>query len=198
METDDFYYSVAEVLRRARAQAYRAVNFAMVEAYWNVGRMIVEEEQQGEERAEYGVFLIGELSRRLMKEFGRGFSEPSLWNMRQFYQYFPILSALRRELTWTHYKSLIRVENQKARNWYMKEAAEQKWSTRALQRQINSFYYERMLLSSDREAVKSEMLENKTPRVPNAEDLIKDPWQRCRRQPNCGTNSVCRKRSHHR
>ncbi len=146
----DFYHNVAEILRAARGNAYRAVNFAMVEAYWNVGRMIVEEEQQGKERAEYGAFLIQNLAVRLSNEFGRGFSEPSLWNMRQYYQCFPILSALRRELTWTHYKSLIRVENETARAWYLKEAAEQNWSTRVLERQINSLYYERLLMSRDK------------------------------------------------
>ena len=87
----------------------------MVEAYWNVGRKIVEEEQRGEERAGYGAQLIQRLSETLGSEFGRGFSVQSLWNMRRFYQCFPILSALRRELTWTHYKALIRVENEKSR-----------------------------------------------------------------------------------
>jgi hypothetical protein len=90
----EFYESIAVVLRTSRAKAYRAVNFTMVEAYWNIGRMIVEEEQRGEERAEYGAFLIQNLAVRLSNEFGRGFSEPSLWNMRQYYQCFPILSAL--------------------------------------------------------------------------------------------------------
>lgn len=101
----DFYQSVAEILRAARANAYRAVNFAMVEAYWNVGRKIVEEEQSGQERAEYGAALLKNLSIRLIAEFGAGFSEQSLRNMRQFYSCFPIRSALRSELTWSHYKS---------------------------------------------------------------------------------------------
>ena len=94
----------------------------------NIGRMIVEDEQQRKERAEYGAFLIQNLTGRLSNEFGRGFSKPSLWNMRQYYQRFPILSALRREWTWTHYKSPIRVENEAARAWYLKEVAEQNWS----------------------------------------------------------------------
>ena len=94
----DFYQSVAEILRAARANAYRAVNFSMVEAYWNVGRKIVEEEQRGEKRAGYGAQLVQRLSESLGSEFGRGFSVQSLWNMRQFYQFFSILSALRREL----------------------------------------------------------------------------------------------------
>ena len=135
-----FYESVAEVLRVARSNVYRAVNFAMVEAYWHVGRMIVEEEQQGKERAEYGAFLIKNLSINLTEEFGKGFTEPNLWNFRQFYLCFPnwhtlcaeskadkkdsdgascpeILYALRRELTWTHYRLLMRVEKPEARAW---------------------------------------------------------------------------------
>jgi predicted nuclease of restriction endonuclease-like (RecB) superfamily len=138
--------------------------------------MIVEEEQHGKERAEYGAFLIKELSRKLTNEFGKGFAEPSLWNMRQFFQCFPILSALRRELTWTHYKSLIRVENQNARSWYAKEAAEQNWSTRALERQIHSLYYERLLMSRDRTTVTEEMQQKTASLAPTPQDFIKDPY----------------------
>lgn len=172
----DFYLSVAEVLRAARANAYRAVNVAMVEAYWNVGRMIVEEEQQGRERAEYGAGLIRELAIRLTEEFGSGFSEQSLRNMRQFYSFFMIRSALRSELTWTHYKALIRVENEDARRWYLKEAAEQRWSVRTLQRQINSLFYERLLMSKDQAPVIEEMQEKTASLAPTAQDFIKDPY----------------------
>lgn len=144
----EFYESVAEILRAARTKAHRAVNFAMVEAYWSIGRMIVEEEQRGEKRAGYGTQLFQRLSERLCGEFGRGFSVQSLWNMRQFYQCFPILSALRRELTWTHYRLLLRVEKPAARAWYLTEAAEQNWSTRALERQIHSLCPVRNLAGS--------------------------------------------------
>lgn len=172
----EFYQSVAEVLRNARVNSYRAVNFIMVESYWNVGRMIVEEEQHGKERAEYGSLLISNLSVRLSDEFGRGFSEQTLWNVRQFFLTFPILSALRRELRWTHYRALMRVENPKAREWYMNETAEQNWSTRALERQINSLYYDRLLLSRDRAPVINEMLELTVALSPAPEDFIKDPY----------------------
>jgi len=172
----DFYQSVVEILRAARTRAYRAVNFTMVEAYWNVGRMIVEEEQRGQERAEYGTFLIKELSSRLTSEFRKGFSEQSLRNMRQFYKCFPIRSAVRSELTWTHYKSLIRIEKETSRNWYLKEAVEQNWSTRALERQINSSYYERLLMSKEREPVIEEMRQNTEPLAPTPQDFIKDPY----------------------
>lgn len=172
----EFYQSVAAILRTARAKSYRVVNSVMIEAYWNVGRMIVEEEQQGKERAEYGEFLIRNLSIRLTNEFGTGFSEQSLWNMRQYYKRFPILSALRRELTWTHYKMLIRVENEKARSYYLTEAAEQNWSTRALERQINSLYYERLIMSRDKKTVIEEMKRKIKPLVSTPRDFIKDPY----------------------
>jgi predicted nuclease of restriction endonuclease-like (RecB) superfamily len=172
----DFYRLVAEVLQAARANAYRAVNFAMVEAYWHVGRMIVEEEQKGQERAEYGVGLIRDLAVRLTEEFGSGFSEQSLRNMRQFYSVFPIRSALRSELTWTHYKALIRIENEDSRRWYLREAAEQRWSVRALERQINGLYYERLLMSRDKASVIKEMQENTAPLAATPKDFIKDPY----------------------
>jgi len=172
----EFYQSVAEVLRNARSNSYRAVNFIMVEAYWSIGQLIVTEEQQGNERAEYGAFLIRNLSVRLSGEFGRGFSEQTLWNIRQFFLTFPILSAVRRELRWTHYRSLMRVEKLEAREWYMKEAADQNWSTRALERQINSLYYDRLLMSREKAPVVDEMLEKTGMLAPAPEDFIKDPY----------------------
>lgn len=172
----DFYQSIAEVLRAARASAYRAVNFTMVEAYWNVGRMIVEEEQQGKERAEYGAALLKNLSIRLTGEFGAGFDERELRRMRQFYLSSPIRGALRPELAWTHYRLLLRVEKPDARAWYLKEAADQHWSTRALERQINSLYYERLLLSRDHAPVIEEMQAKTAPLTPTPKDFIKDPY----------------------
>ena len=172
----DFYQSIAEVLRAARDHAYRAVNFTMVEAYWNIGRMIVEEEQQGKERAEYGAALLKNLSMRLSGEFGSGFDERELRRMRQFYQSLPIRGALRPELAWTHYRLLLRVEKPEARAWYLKEAADQNWSTRALERQINSLYYERLLLSRDHAPVIEEMQANTAPLTLAPRDFIKDPY----------------------
>jgi predicted nuclease of restriction endonuclease-like (RecB) superfamily len=178
----EFYESIAEILRTARNNAYRTVNFIMVEAYWNIGRRIVEEEQQGRERAEYGKYLIRGLSIRLQKEFGKGFTESGLWYFRQFYLAYPadpeqrILDALRRELSWTHYRLLLRVEKPEARAWYMKEAADQNWSTRALERQIHSLYYERLLMSRDKTPVVDEMREKTAPHAPRPEDFIKDPY----------------------
>jgi DUF1016 N-terminal domain len=142
----DFYQSVADVVRMARSHAYRAVNFVMVEAYWKVGRMIVEEEQLGKGRATYGELLMSNLSRRLTEEFGKGFAETNLKYFRQFYLTYPVQSpeeirhTLCDELTWSHYRLLMRVEKADARQWYMSEAASQNWSVRALQRQIDSLY----------------------------------------------------------
>ena len=144
------YESIRTLLLASRTQVRQTVNTAMVQTYWHIGRMIVEDEQGGQKRAAYGKQVLPELSKRLTQEFGSGFSAPSLWNYRQFYLCFPILSAVRRELTWTHYKSLLRIENLTAREWYAQEAAEQGWSVRALDRQISTLYYERLLSTQDK------------------------------------------------
>ncbi len=127
-----FYNSVKTVLSNAQTQAFRAVNFAMVEAYWQIGKLIVDEEQQGNSRAEYGTGLLKYLAQRLTEDFGKGFDESNLRYIRLFYNAFPIRHALRDELTWTHYRLLAKVDSQSARAWYMNEAAEQQWSSRAL------------------------------------------------------------------
>lgn len=145
----EFYREVSDVLRKARARAYRAVNFTMVEAYWSVGRLIVEEEQRGSSRAEYAAFLIPKLALRLTREFGRGFRETNLKYFRQFYLAFSrqegaeIRHTLCDVLSWSHYRLLMRVANPAARAFYVREAAEQGWVVRTLERQINSFAYER-------------------------------------------------------
>jgi predicted nuclease of restriction endonuclease-like (RecB) superfamily len=148
----------------------------MVEAYWNVGQMIAEEEQQGKERAEYGAHLLHCLSLRLSDDFGKGFDEREVRKIRQFYFTFPIRDALRPELSWTHYRILIRVENKAARTYYVTEAADQNWSTRALDRQINSLYYERLLMSRDKTSVVDEMREKTAPIASTPQDFIKDPY----------------------
>ncbi len=145
-----FYEDIRQILQNARKQAYSAVNYAMVEAYWMVGRRIVEEEQSGKARAEYGKRLIENLSKILTEEFGRGFSYANLWNFRQFYMTYPneeILYTLCRELNWSHLRLIMRVKNPKAREYYCSEAKEQGWSVRQLQRNINTLYYERLLSS---------------------------------------------------
>jgi DUF1016 N-terminal domain len=143
-DLDRAYQSVRGILTQARAQAWVAVNWAMVAAYWEIGRVIVEEEQHGASRADYGKQLIQGLSLRLSAEFGRGFDSSNLWNMRAFYLAFPKLDAVRRELTWTHYRQLLRLEKPEARAFYEAEAVNARWSTRELERQINSLLFERL------------------------------------------------------
>ncbi|HAL56636.1 MAG TPA: DUF1016 domain-containing protein [Bacteroidetes bacterium] len=192
----EFYQSVAEVLRTARSNAYRAVNFAMVQAYWHVGRMIVEEEQQGQKRAGYGKALIQELSVGLTAEFGSGFGSTNLAYFRRFYLAFPIFHTVCEKsadgsinavesakgatpwhlLTWSHFKLLLRVEKPEARDYYAREAAEQNWSVRALERQINSLYYERLHMSRRKKAVIDEMQQKTAHLAPNPKDFIKDPY----------------------
>jgi predicted nuclease of restriction endonuclease-like (RecB) superfamily len=168
------FAEIREVLVAARRTAYKAVNFAMVTAYWNVGRLIVEDEQQGNTRAEYGKAILADLSKRLTDEFGKGFDERELRRIRQFYLVFPKWDALRPELTWTHYRLLIRVQNEQARLWYMNEAAEQTWSSRQLDRQISVLYYERLLNSTDTLSVRKEAENNLAQLAP--QEFIHDPY----------------------
>lgn len=118
---DHLYDNIRTVLEQARNNVYQAVNSAMVQAYWQIGRIIVEEEQKGKLRAEYGQALIKELARRLVQDYGKGFNERNLWYVRSFYLGFPKVNALRSELTWTHYRLLLRVENQIVREFYIIE-----------------------------------------------------------------------------
>ncbi len=173
---EQLHQQIATVITSGKQTAYRAINAAMTLTYWEIGRLIVEEEQQGKERADYGRQLISSLAKRLKKEFGNGYSESSLWNYRQFYQTFPILSAVRRELTWTHYRLLMRVENPNAREFYETEAVRSSWSTRALERQIHVFYYERLLASRDRNSVEQEAEEKTIPLSISPRDFVKDPY----------------------
>ena len=168
----DFYENIKNILRSARENAYKQVNFIMVEAYWNIGKQIVEEEQNGKERAEYGKSLIADLSKRLTSEFGRGFSKRNLWNMRQFYLVFPKVQTLSAQLTWSHYQLLLRIENSAAREWYMNEAIAANWSVRALERQIGTHYYERLLSSKDKALIMQEASEKtKDLLLPNMQTL---------------------------
>lgn len=156
--SQQFIRDVREIVSQARQQAYSAINSAMVEAYWKMGKRIVEEEQQGQARADYGKQLLKSLSKALTEEFGKGFSVGSLYYYRQFYLTFPeIFATPWRILTWSHYKRLMQVSDPEARAWYLKEAAEQMWSYRTLDRNIGSQYYHRLLLSQHKEAVVKEM-----------------------------------------
>ncbi|MBQ0156768.1 MAG: DUF1016 family protein, partial [Bacteroidales bacterium] len=173
IQNDDLYIAVSSVLRNARQTAYRAVNFTMVMSYWEIGRLITEDELKWE-RAEYGKQVLKKLSQRLSDEFGKGFDESNLRYMRLFFKAFPICDTLRHELSWSHYRRLLSVDNEKARLWYMNEAADEVWSTRQLDRQISTLYYERLLSSKEKESVKEEA-QKKLAQVTPLE-FIRDPY----------------------
>ena len=170
---NNFYNEIKNILISARNTVYKTANFAMVEAYWNIGKRIIDE-QGGKDTAEYGQGLLQELSKQMTKDFGKGFTVANLKNMRQFYLTFPNGYALRSELSWTHYRSLMRVENENARNFYLEEAIKSNWSTRQLDRQINSFFYERLLSSQNKEEVSKEITKLEKSKSP--EDIIRDPY----------------------
>lgn len=168
---EKFYNEIKNILNMARNKVYKTANFVMVEAYWNIGKSIIEE-QGGNEKAEYGAGLIKELSKQMTQDFGKGFTVTNLKYMRQFYLMFPNSHALRDELSWTHYRLLIKVENDNARDFYMQEAAKSQWSTRQLERQINSFFYERLLSSKNKKQVADEIQTLEPAKKP--EDIIRD------------------------
>ena len=172
--TQHLYQQIKDLLIQSWSKALQAVNTEMVACYWNIGRLIVEEEQRGKERAAYGKRLIKEISRRLSVEFGRGFDKSNLWNMRAFYLNYPKIDAVRRELTWTHYRILLRVEDPSARAFYENEAVNARWSTRELERQINSLLFERLAFSRDKEGVRE--LAERGHDVQRTTDLVKDPY----------------------
>lgn len=167
------YTAVRGYVIAAQNQIYSSVNIAMVTAYWNIGKQIYEACGEND-RAAYGKQLLRYLSEKLTEEFGKGFDERNLRNMRQFYLTFPIRNSLRSELSWTHYRAMMKVKDDAARNFYLEEADNSGWSSRQLERQINSFYYQRILASKDKNSVSAEIgtLEPK----PEYEKIIKDPY----------------------
>ena len=167
--------NLAELIRQARQQAIRAVDVLQVQTCWEIGRYIVEFEQGGEARAGYGKQLLPTLAEALTTEFGKGFDTTNLRHMRGFFLAFPIRDALRRELSWTHYRTLLKVDSDSARQWYMNEAATQNWSTRALERQIGTLYYERLLASQDRAAVEQEAISNLQALGKSPREFVRDP-----------------------
>lgn len=189
-ENPNLFESVKQVLDSAYRNVYRAANTSMVTAYWEIGRLIVEEEQNGSARADYGKKVLKELSEKLTTEFGKGFTEPNLRNFRQFYLTFPEICqpiqdtnfnfqkryTLCSELTWSHFRMLMRVETQIAREFYTKEASSQNWSVRALDRQISTLYYERIISSRDKNPVKDEAEKSLQVLTESPRDFIKDPY----------------------
>lgn len=172
----DIYEEIRGLLKSARENIVSTINSTMVKTYFLIGKRIVEEEQNGEKRAEYGKKLIKELSKKLTKEFGKGFSERNLEQMRKFYLAYSIPQTLSAEfrLSWSHYLILMRMENLDERNFYEIEAIENNWSLRELRRQIDSALYERLVLSRDKEKVKSLALKGQI--IEKPEDVVKDPY----------------------
>lgn len=201
-----FVTDIKDIVESSRHKAYAAINSHMVEAYWKIGERIVMEEQKGERRAQYGAFLIKELSKKLGKDLGRGFDVANLKNFRQFYLAFseeaksqktltPPHKAgnqrneksyavrslsesisswvLRKELSWTHYRLIMRVYDPKAREYYMNEAADNNWSTRVLERNIDTHYYERILSTANKQVV---IAEAELSEKQSTADFIKDPY----------------------
>nr|WP_026088386.1 PDDEXK nuclease domain-containing protein [Pseudomonas chengduensis] len=166
---------LAELIRQARQQAVRAVDAIQVQTCWEIGGHIVEFEQGGQARAAYGKKLLPTLASELTAEFGKGFDASNLRYMRLFYQAFPIRDALRHELSWTHYRTLLKLDSDSARQWYMNEAATQNWSTRALERQIGTLYYERLLASQDRAAVEQEAASKLQALGKSPREFVRDP-----------------------
>lgn len=171
---DDLYNSISNILHNARKTLYNTANSAMFRCYWLIGRNIVEYEQQGKGRAEYGKKIIENLSKKLSSELGKGFTNSNIRYMRQFYSVFSNYHALRDELSWTHYRLLTKVADKNARKFYAEECFKSNWSTRQLERQINSFFYERLLSSQNKDIVKSEIFEKELSKTP--EDIIRDPY----------------------
>lgn len=168
-----FYTQIKSVLNAARQKVYSTANFAMVEAYWNIGKLIVEK-QGGKATAEYGAGLLKELSLQMTRDFGKGFTVTNLKYMRQFYLTFPNSHTLCDYLSWSHYRLLMRVESEKARDFYMEECVKSNWSVRQLERQINTFFYERLLTSREKEPVVAEIYTKEPGHTP--QDLIRDPY----------------------
>ena len=167
--------ALRELIQQGRQLALRSVDRVQVQTCWEIGRHIVEFEQGGEARAAYGKKLLPRLAESLTREFGKGFDERNLRNMRAFYQTFPIWHAVRTELSWTHYRALLRVSNKDAREWYVNESASQNWSARALDRQIGTLYFERLLLSTDKASVEAEADANIAVLQQTPREFVRDP-----------------------
>ena len=172
-QSEVFISEVRKIIEDARNNAVRSVDYCRVQMYWNIGRRIFEEEQLGNERAEYGAYLIKNLAKDLEPEYGTGFSVRQLERARQFYRFYPIASAVRTQLNWSQYKQLIAIDDPDKREYYELEAVNNCWTGREMERQINSMLYERLLLSNDKESVLAVARKQRIPQSPR--EIIKDP-----------------------
>lgn len=172
-DNNETYSKIRISVITAQNKIYNAVNSAMVQAYWEIGEQIYIACGEND-RAEYGKGLLKYLSEKLTAEFGKGFTERNLRNMRQFYQAYPIRHTVCTELSWSHYRILMRISDDKRREWYTNECAKSGWSVRQLERQINTMFYERLLSSQEKEAVAAEI--QTTEPKPEYEKIIRDPY----------------------
>ena len=170
---NQLYLDVKTIIEESRANAIRSVDFNRVLMYWNTGRRVFEEEQQGKDRADYGSYLIAGLAQRLEPEYGSGFSKRQLHFSVQFYKTYPIVNALRSQLNWTQYRTLIQISDVDKREYYELEAVNNCWTARELERQKNSLLYERLLKSNDKEAVLAVARKERIPESPT--EVVKDP-----------------------
>lgn len=172
-QSEAFFLEIRRIIEEARNNAVRSVDYCRVQMYWNIGRRIVEEEQQGKDRAEYGAYIIKNLANNLEPKYGSGFSKRQLELSRQFYRTYPIANTLYSQLNWSQYKLLIAIPDADKREYYQLEAVNNCWTKRELERQINSMLYERLLLSSDKESVLAVARKQRIPQSPR--EIIKDP-----------------------
>ena len=172
-QINHIFDNIKELVISSRNKVYSVVNTEMLNLYWNIGKAIMDI-QQGDERANYGDYVLEKLSEKLTAEFGKGFSKRNLERMRKFYIYFPIATTLSSQLSWSHYLELLKIEEEPKRKFYMHECINSRWSVRELRRQRASLLYERLLLSTDKKSV-LELAENGQ-LLRNSKDLVKDPF----------------------
>ena len=170
---ETFVGEIRTIIEKARSAAVRSVDFCRVQMYWNIGRRIFEEEQQGKERADYGTYLIKNLAKEIEPEYGSGFGIRQLERARQFYRVYPIASTVRTQLNWSQYKMLLSIDNPDKREYYELEAVNNCWTGRELERQIDSLLYERLLMSNDKESVLAVARKQRIPESP--QEIIKQP-----------------------
>lgn len=167
------HQEIRQIINSARSNAVRSVDFCRVQMYWNIGRRIIEEEQHGKERADYGAYLLKNLAKVLEPEYGSGFSVRQLEMCRKFYRIYPIANTVCSQLNWSQYKLLISIPDESKREYYQLEAVNNNWTKRQLERQINSQLYERLLLSNDKESILAVARKERMPELP--QEIIKDP-----------------------
>ena len=170
---ETFIEEIKQIIDDSRSKALRSVDFCRVQMYWAIGKRISEKEQQGKDRADYGKYIIRNLSKEIEPLYGSGFGVRQLERSRQFYRMYPIASTLRTQLSWSQYKLLITIPDPEKREYYELEAVNEGWTGRQLERQINSMLYERLLLSNDKEAVLAVARNERVPESP--QEIIKDP-----------------------